>query len=275
MPSHIFTRLGLWQDSIDSNLAAAKAANDQHDIGEEFHAMDYLVYAYLQLARYEEAHHIIDQLNTMQSLGMADFKVGYAATAMPVRYAVERQRWDDAAKIQPIAGSPPQVAAIAIWAQALGRARGDQPADIERQIAVLAQYEQQLHSAGNEYWAAQTRILGEEAIAWSAQANGKPAEAEAEMRKAADEEDGMEKVPVTPGPIVPAREQLGDLLLEQHRQAEAAAAFKASLLNAPGRKGALDGLAQASRLPLSAAESVEDRALYQGLASARPRTPQN
>ncbi len=275
MPSHIFTRLGLWQDSIDSNLAASKAAGEQHEVGEQLHAMDYLVYAYLQLGRNDDARQVIAQLNNMRSLGMGDFKIGYAATAMPVRFAVERRQWNDAAKIEPIAGSPPQVAAIAIWAQALGHVRGDQPADPSTQITVLAGYEQQLHDAGNEYWAAQTRILREEVVAWSAQANGKTAEAEAQMRRAADEEDGMEKLPVTPGPIVPAREQLGELLLKQHQASEAATAFKASLVNAPNRKGALDGLAQASRLPLSAAESVEDRALYQGLASAMPKTPQN
>ena len=98
MPSHIFTRLGLWQDSISSNLAAAQAARDQHDIGEQLHAMDYLVYAYLQLGKYDDARQVLDQLGKMQSLSMSDFKVGYAATAMPVRYAVERHRWDEAEK---------------------------------------------------------------------------------------------------------------------------------------------------------------------------------
>jgi len=248
MPSHIFTRLGLWQDSIDSNLAASRAARDQHDIGEELHAMDYLVYAYLQLGRYDDAHRVIDQLNSMQSLGMTDFKVGYAATAMPVRYAVERHQWDEAAKIETIAGSPPQVAAIAIWAQALGRIRSAHPSDANEEIAALAGYEEQLRRAGNEYWALQTAILRKEVLAWSSQAHGKPEDAAHQMRDASDDEDGTEKLPVTPGPIVPAREQLGELLMQQHQIIEAAAAFKTSLVNAPGRKGALDGLAEASRV---------------------------
>jgi hypothetical protein len=246
MPSHIFTRLGLWEDSIDSNLAATKAARQQHDIGEQLHSMDYLVYAYLQLGRYDDAHHVVAQLSSMTSLGMTDFKVGYAATAMPVRYAVERQRWDEAAKIEPAPGSPPQVAAIAVWARALAKTRGQPRSDVSGEISELRAYEQQVDHTGNAYWSLQIRILREEVLAWSAQANRKPQAAESQLRAAADEEDDMEKLPVTPGPIVPAREQLGQLLLVQHQPARAVTAFKASLANAPGRKGASDGLAQAA-----------------------------
>lgn len=247
MPSHIFTRLGLWQDSIASNLAASRAAREQKDIGEELHAMDYLVYAYLQLGKYDEAHRVIDQLNSMEDLGIGDFKAGYAATAMPVRYVVERHRWDDAAKIEPLAGSPPQVEAIAVWARALGCARGNHPADVSAEIAALTLYEKQLRRSDNQYWAGQTAILRNEAMAWATLADGKPAQAETLLRNAADAEDAMEKSPATPGPVVPAREQLGEFLLQQHRPADAVVAFKTSLINAPGRKGALDGLAEATR----------------------------
>ena len=246
MPSHIFTRLGLWEDSINSNLAAAQAARDQHDTGEELHAMDYLVYAYLQLGRYADAKQILDRLAKMEALGMADFKVGYAATAMPVRYAVERHRWEETEAFGVTPKLPPQVAAVAVWAHALGRARSNQR-NPNRDLAILELYEHQLHQVGNEYWAAQTSILRQEILAWSSQANGQPKEAESRMRAAADQEDALEKLPVTPGPIVPAREQLGELLLQQHRPAEAAAEFKASLVNAPNRKGALDGLQAAER----------------------------
>lgn len=252
MPSHIFTRLGLWQDSISSNLAAAQAARNQHDIGEQLHAMDYLVYAYLQLGQNDHAQHVIDQLKKMESLGMTDFKVGYAATAMPVRYAIERRQWDEAATIAPAPNSPPQVSAIAVWAHALGRVRGRHTSEPSTEFSALSGYEDQLHRAGNDYWAAQTGILRQEILAWSAQANGKPQEAESQMRAAADQEDAMEKLPVTPGPIVPAREQLGELLLQQHRPAEAAEAFKASLANAPNRKGSLDGLHTATQNAVTA-----------------------
>jgi len=242
MPSHIFTRLGLWHDSISSNLAAAQAARDQHDVGEQVHAMDYLVYAYLQVGQYDDARQILDQLGKMRSLVVSDFKVGYAATAMPVRYAIERHRWDEAVAIEPNPGSLPHVAAIAVWAHALGSIRGRHSSDANTEISKLAAFQDQLHRGGNDYWAAQTSILREEVLAWSSQAGGKPAEAESQMRAAADKEDALEKLPVTPGPIVPAREQLGELLLQQHRPGAAADAFKASLVNAPNRKGALDGL---------------------------------
>ncbi len=245
MPSHIFTRLGLWQDSIASNLAASKAARDQGDIGEELHAMDYLVYAYLQLGRYGDARQVLDQLNTMSNLGVGDFKAGYAATAIPVRYSVEQGHWAEAAKIQPIPGSPPHVAAVAVWARGLGRTRSQQPADVSTETAALQKYEDELRRVGNHYWAAQVHILQQEVAAWAAESNARPQEAEALMREAADEEDAMEKSPATPGPVVPAREQLGDLLLQQHHPSEAAAAFRASLVNAPNRRGATEGLSQA------------------------------
>jgi hypothetical protein len=247
MPSHIFTRLGLWQDSITSNLAASKAAREQGDIGEELHSMDYLVYAYLQLGRYDNARQVLDHLDSMKNLLAADFKGSYAATAMPVRFAVEQSQWDSAANIEPIPGSPPQVAAIAVWARGQGHTRGKQAADASGEIAVLQEFEGELHRAGDDYWAAQVRIMREEVAAWNALANARPTEAETLMRKAADEEDAMEKSPATPGPVVPAREQLGELLLEQHRPSDAVVAFRASLVNAPGRRGSIEGLSQAAQ----------------------------
>ena len=248
MPSHIFTRLGLWQDSIASNLAAGNAAREQGDIGEELHSMDYLVYADLQLGRYDDARHVLDHLDNMKNLGAGDdFKVSYAATAMPVRFVVEQAHWDEAAKISPIPGSPPDVAAIAAWARCLGRTRNKQAVDIRNDLAQMQKYEDQLHQAGDKYWATQVRIMREEVTAWAAQANARPKQAEDLMRLAANEEDAMEKSPATPGPVVPAREQLGELLLEQHRPSDAAAEFRASLVNAPGRRGAMQGLSQAAQ----------------------------
>ena len=247
MPSHIFTRLGLWQDSISSNLAASKAAREQGDIGEELHAMDYLVYAYLQLGRYDDARQILDHLDSLKNLLAGDFKQGYAATAMPVRFAVEQSQWDLAAKIEPIPGSPPQVAAIAVWARAQGRTRGKQATDASGEIADLQKFEDQLYRAGDDYWAAQVRIMREEVAAWSALADARLTEAETLMRKAADEEDAMEKSPTTPGPVVPAREQFGELLLEQHRPSDAVVAFRVSLVNAPGRRRAMQGVSQATQ----------------------------
>ncbi len=248
MPSHIFTRLGLWDDSIASNVAAKAAAHQQGDTGEELHAMDYLVYAYLQSGRDEDASQVIQQLKNMPGLTEGNFKISYAATAMPVRYAVERRQWHDAAAIVPPAGAPPQVVAIAVWARGLGLARSGRAPEARAEIDRLQQLEDQLHTAGNTYWATQVGILRREVTAWSAQADKKPEEAVASMRAAADQEDAIEKLPVTPGPIVPAREQLGYLLLEQNRPAVALKEFQVALANAPGRRGALQGAARAEEL---------------------------
>ncbi len=248
MPSHIFTRLGLWDDSIASNLAAQQAARQQGDTGEELHAMDYLVYAYLQSGRDNEAAQVVQQLKSMPELNAANFKVGYASTAMPVRYVVERGQWSDAAAIVPPTVAPPHVIAIAIWARGLGLARSGHALEARAEIDQLRQIETELRTSGNDYWATQVGILKREVMAWSAQADNKPQEAEALMRSSADEEDAVEKLPVTPGPIVPAREQLGYLLLEQNHPALALKEFEKALANAPGRRGATQGVARAAQL---------------------------
>jgi len=248
MPSHIFTRLGLWQESIASNLAARNAAHRQSDTGEELHAMDYLVYAYLQSGQDTAAFEVVQQLKNMPQLNTGSFKIGYAATAIPVRYAVERNQWAEAASILPPAAAPPHVVAIAVWARGVGLARSGRASETHTEIDKLGQIEQQLRTSGNDYWATQVAILKREVMAWSAQAERQPGEAVALMRKAADEEDAIEKLPVTPGPIVPAREQLGDLLLEQNHAGLALKEFKAALVNAPGRRGALQGATRAAEL---------------------------
>jgi len=248
MPSHIFTRLGRWEDSINSNLAAREAAHRQGETGEELHAMDYLVYAYLQSGRDKDATQVIQQLRNMPKLNAGDFKTAYASTAMPVRCVVERGQWTEAAGIVPPTGAPPQVVAIAVWARGLGLARSGRAAEARTEIDKLRQIEEQLRSSGNDYWATQVGILTREVMAWLAQADRKPDEAAALMRAAADEEDAIEKLPATPGPIVPAREQLGYLLLDQNRPGPALKEFETALANAPGRRGALQGAAHAAEL---------------------------
>jgi tetratricopeptide (TPR) repeat protein len=248
MPSHIFTRLGLWEDSITSNLAARQAAHQQGDTGEELHAMDYLVYAYLQRGRDKDAIQVIQQLKSMPQLNLGDFKAAYASTAMPLRYAVERAQWTVAAGIVPPPGAPPHVAAIAVWARGLGLARSGRATEAGAEIDRLRQIEQQLRALGESYWAKQVGILSREVMAWSAQADGKSKQAAAWMRASADEEDAIEKLPVTPGPILPAREQLGYLLLEQNQPELALKEFQIALTNAPGRRGAFEGAARAAQL---------------------------
>ena len=245
MPSHIFTRLGLWPDSIAANLAAREAAGREEDTGEELHAMDYLVYAYLQTGQDAEAAQVIEDLGKMATLNNGDFKVGYAATAMPIRYVVERREWQKAAGIVPLAGAPPHVVAIAVWARGIGMARSGRSEEARRQIAEIQRIEEQLQKSGNVYWATQARVMKGEVMAWSAQAEKRGDEALDLLREAADEEDSVEKLPVTPGPIVPAREQLGELLLEQGKYELARKEFQAALRDSPGRRGALRGMAEA------------------------------
>ncbi len=248
MPSHIFTRLGLWDDSIASNQAARTAAHDQGDQGEELHAMDYLTYAYLQRGRVANAEHVVADLRTMGAMaGQAgDFKVGYAATAMPVRLAIERHAWRDAADLQTLPGSLPQVAAIIFWARAMANSRSGRPQAATGDIAQIEACREQLQAAGNAYWATQVDVLDKEATAWQLAASARPAESVQLLRQAADEEDAVEKLPVTPGPVVPAREQLGELLLQQNQPDEALREFRAALALAPGRRGALLGGAAAA-----------------------------
>lgn len=245
MPSHIFTRLGLWDDSIASNLAAVSAAQQQGDTGEELHAMDYLVYAYLQSGRDQGAAQVIQQLRTMHNLDLGDFKSGYAVTAMPVRYIVERHQWNDAEKfVAPPDSALPQVQAIAEWASGLGFAHNGHLLKAQRESETLRHIEERLRASGDNYWATQVNIMRREVLAWSAQAEKKSNVAVAILRSAADDEDRIEKLPATPGPIIPAREQLGDLLLEQGDVASASKAFETALVNAPGRRGALHGVTQ-------------------------------
>jgi tetratricopeptide (TPR) repeat protein len=248
MPSHIFTRLGQWDDSIASNIAAREAAQRQGDIGEELHAMDYLVYAYLQCGRNTQAAQVLQQLRSMSKLNSGDFKERYAATAMPVRYAVERHEWADAANIVPPVGAPPHVVAIAVWARGVGRARTLRIPEARVEAEELRSSEEQLLTAGNRYWATQVKILRREVLAWIAQAAKAPDQGLALMREAADEEDAIEKLPVTPGPILPAREQLGYLYLEQQQPCLAVKEFRAALVLAPGRRGSLEGASRAAEL---------------------------
>jgi hypothetical protein len=260
MPSHIFTRLGLWDDSIASNIAARNAAREHGDIGEELHAMDYLTYAYLQRGRDTDAAKVLQDLNAMNELHAGDFKIGYAATAMPVRYAIERRDWAAAAKIQPMPGAAPHVAAIAYWAHAVGSARGGHPEDAASDVRNLQDCFDKLKVANNSYWSTQVHVQLLEADAWIANTTGKKDEAARLLESAASEEDSMEKLPVTPGPIVPAREQLGDLLLQLNRPSDALQQFEVSLLAAPRRRGALEGAAKASDLLGDAAKAKQYRA---------------
>jgi tetratricopeptide (TPR) repeat protein len=247
MPSHIFTRLGLWDDSIASNIAARDAALAQGDTGEQLHAMDYLTYAYLQRNRRADAAREVADLQAMSGLSATGFKIGYAANAMPVRLAIETRDWTSASELTPLPGSPPQIAAIVWWARALGKLRAATPSSADGDIGELQACREKLRAENDSYWMAQTDALLQSAQGWRLASMGDGGGAVASMTGAANEEDSLEKLPLTPGPIVPAREQLGELLLSLGKPREALSAFNSALALAPGRLGALQGKADAER----------------------------
>ena len=227
-------------------MAARAAAHAQGDLGDELHAMDYLVYAYLQRGRYAEAEQVVAAVQSMKDLPVSDFKVGYAANAILVRFAIERRNWEGAAQLEPFPGSPPQFAAITYWARALGRARAEIPSSPDADVDKLQVCLNELRATGDEYWATQVEVMLKEAQAWRLASKGETDAAVLGLRSAADEEDAVEKLPVTPGPIVPAREQLGELLLGLKHPDLALKEFKAALALAPGRRGALNGAIEAA-----------------------------
>jgi hypothetical protein len=248
MPSHIFTLLGLWSDSIKSNTAARAAAHRQGDIGEELHAMDYLMYAYLQSGRDSGAEQLLADLRSMPGPPAADYKIANAAAAMPARLAIERGRWADAVSLAPLSGAAPQFVAITAWANAVGAARsGNQ--DLARQhLQRLQQLLALVKQAGDEYWIAQVEIQEASASGWIALADGRADDAVFLLQTAAALEDRVAKRPITPGPVAPAREQFAELLLELHRPAGALRELEASLKLSPRRRRALAAAAKAAEL---------------------------
>ena len=215
MPSHIFTRVGYWQESIDSNIVAARVAKDAADLHEQLHAMDYLVYAYLQLGEDSKAR---DMLENMRSVtGFTEtFSVGpYALAVSPARFAIERGDWKAAAAL-PVRPTPPlHIEAMTHFACAPGAARTGDPETAKAEIAKLIALRDKLVAAKDGYWSEQVDIQVKVASAWLLEAEGKHADALKAMSEAADAEDRTEKHPVTPGVPKPARELYGAMLLER------------------------------------------------------------
>lgn len=264
MPSHIFTRLGLWDESIKSNLAAesaaiafAKSSGMAGAWDQQLHAMDYLTYAYLQEGRDSDAQKVFDELKVMQHADPPSPTVAYAATAIPARVLLERRSWKEAAAFELPAGTA-GLAALANhkwslanieFAKAIGAARSGDIKLAKDQSAKLSDLEQSIKIQPGDYdWRTQISIERQIADAWIAWAEGRKDEAVASMRAVADLDDGTEKHPVTPGAILPAREQLGELLLEAGRPTEALAAYEVSLQRAPKRLAGLYGAAHSAEL---------------------------
>jgi len=246
MPSHIFTRVGYWKESVESNLASVRAAKADKAGSDQLHGQDYLVYAYLQLAQDKNAHAVIDEMMRASNFS-ADVQGGpYALAASPARYMVERGDWQGAAQLEVKPAKFAHVLAVTHFARALGAARSGQGEAAKADIAKLAELRDKLREAKDAYWAEQVDIQWQVANAWLLYAEGKPDEALKAMAAAADAEDKTEKSPVTPGPLAPARELYGAMLLERGMAKEALAAFEATLKKEPHRLGATIGAAKAA-----------------------------
>jgi hypothetical protein len=253
MPSHIFTRLGLWQESIESNLASEAAALKYNAPGNVLHAQDYLVYAYLQGAQDRAAKKVIDTAPPPVKGDPQYFNALYATGTMASRYAVERHQWKEAATL--IVAPKTFPGGRYAWAEAnihLARALGaSHVGDIDsgkKEVQQLGSLRDTLVQSNEKYWADQVDIQREIATAWLTLAEGKHEEALRQMRHAADHEDSTDKHPVTPGMILPARELLGEMLLELKQPAQALVEFEGTLRTAPNRYNALSGAAHAAKL---------------------------
>jgi tetratricopeptide (TPR) repeat protein len=260
MPSHIFTRLGLWEDSVQSNLAseaAGEALMKKTDPGathyDAVHAMDYLVYAYLQMDQDQKAKQVLDQMQDIKKVNVPSFSVGYAYAVSPARYAIERGDWKEAAKLTLLHEDFPwnkfsYGEANLYFARALGEAKTGDLVSAKNDVKKLESIKQALIDAKDPYWPDQIEIQRLSAAGWIAFAEGNKDEALSLIQKAADLEDSTEKHPVTPGPIIPAREQLGNLLLELNKPQEALEAYEKSLTKSPNRLNGLFGAAHAAEL---------------------------
>jgi hypothetical protein len=264
MPSHIFTRLGTWQDSIGTNRRSAVAAKSEGNGGEQAHAMDYLVHAHLQLGQDAEAKRVVAEGQAITTLNPASFVGPYGVAAMPARLALERRSWKEAAALEPRETRFPFTMAITHFARGLGFARLGDVAAARSEADTLAAERDALKGQNNTYWANQVEVQRLAVIAWTALALGARDEALQGMRASADLEDSMEKHIVTPSPVVPARELLGDLLLELKRPAEALAAYEASATREPNRLRGIYGAAQAAAL---AGDRQKAKAYYARLAA--------
>jgi hypothetical protein len=234
MPSHTFTRVGSWRESIETNRRSAEAARTSSTAGEELHALDYQMYAYLQIADDRAAAAVRDRALSLVA-GADGIAIGAAGAgafgiaAIPARYALERGDWAAAAALTVRPANTPYTEAMTHFARAIGAARGGTPAAAAPDLARLAELRDKLKGMSDAYWAEQVDIQRRVAEAWVAFAEGRRDEGIAALRAAADAEDATDKSAVSPGPLAPARELLGEMLLEAGRPAEALAAFDATI----------------------------------------------
>ena len=246
MPSHIFTRVGAWQDSVVTNRRSADVAKVDGNGNEAYHAADYMIYAHLQLGRDKEARKVLDEFAREVKTNPAIFVGPYAAAAMPARVALERGDWATAAQLPQQGTQFAFVEAITTFSRALGAARKGDAAAAEQEALKLEAQHRALVDAKNTYWATEVEVQRLAAAAWIARTKGQNDEALRLMRAAADMEDRNEKHIVTPGRVVPARELLGEMLLDAKQPAAALKEFEQSQLREPNRLRSYAGAAAAA-----------------------------
>lgn len=270
MPSHTFTRVGLWKESIDANRRSAEAARKENATSEELHAMDYQAYVYLQIAQDAAARRVAAEATgaaarlDVNATGVAAPGVAgvYASAAIPARYALERDAWAEAAALTPRSTTFPHTDAVTHFARALGAARSGNPAAAAPDIERLATLRDALKTMGDAYWAEQVDIQRQVALAWVTFAGPDKARGIEQLRVAAAIEDGTDKSAVSPGPLAPARELLGYMLLEAGRPSEALTEFEATIKKEPNRFRGLYGAARAAEAAGQRARAI---ALYKQL----------
>lgn len=252
MPSHIFTRLGHWQDSIATNIASANASADLRG---RLHAWDYLTYAYLQVAQDADAQWIVGEVAALREVRDENLGAAYGLAAIPMRAALERGRWEDAARIELSPPEPdfawqrfPNAEAVNAFGRGLGAARNGDATGAREQVERLGRLRQAMIEARQAYWADQALIQTAVIEAWVAHAEGRTEDALQRLRAAADHEDATEKNVVTPGPLAPARESLGEMLMALARPGDALVEFEAVTVKEPNRFRALYGAARAAEL---------------------------
>lgn len=273
MPSHTFTRIGSWEESIATNQRAIEAAKREGSFGEALHATDYMTYAYLQLGRDSAAKALVDGLPALArrfdvkaiGAGGSGSAGTFALAAIPARYALERRDWKAAAALETRTTTDAWSDAMTHFARALGAANVGDFAKAQHSIDSLAAMQARLTKAGESYWAEQVAIQGLEAQAGVAMAHHRHDEAVALMRKAAEREDATEKSAVTPGPLAPARELLGDMLMDLDQPKGALPEYQATLTHEPNRFRALYGAMRAASEAGDRATATRYRSQLQAL----------
>jgi len=254
MPSHTYTRVGSWQQSVDANIAAATAARREGAVSEELHSSDYRTYAYLQTGQDSAAGRLVAAFPAIaarldpNAIGTGGSPAAgyYAIAAIPARFALERKDWRAAAALELRPSPMPFAEAVTWFARGLGAAHLHDTVAARQAIAALARLRGQLVERKESYWSEQLEIQREGALAWLAFANGNRQAGLDTMRAAADREAATEKNAITPGPLAPARELLADMLLESRQPREALTAYRATLEHEPNRFHALAGAAKAA-----------------------------